>query len=235
VPTISPRSIAFCPKYGTAKKPRDFVSFQGWAKGFLTFHGLGCTRRCIIDNQTSPAAQRAATLQALRDSAKIPQGDAPAVVAWVCHGQSRKIQLGWSTANIATLAKTLATAYGPKVRVVLYCCLAGGGPNPTGDGDFADRLRDALCCTGVTECEVTAHITAGRADYNPYCRRFDGAGSSTGGDGGYWLVNKTLLDAKGRKYPNPMWPKWVAALKKNMRWRMPILAQKEIWHELASA
>ena len=212
--------IAFAPKVGTAKKKYDYRSFQGWARKFLKYHDQPSENLVIIDNTKRPRAMRAQVIRALKAAGE------PDVVALFCHGTPRKIQLGFNRYTLKSLAEVLA--WRCDVRVVLYACLAGKGPGPGGDRGFADELRDAICKAGGRYCRVVAHTTAGRADKNPFVRSFDGDGSSTGGAGGYYLVNRTLLDERGRKILNPLWPPWVKALAKDMRWELPCLSREEI-------
>ncbi len=218
--------IAFVPKVGTVKKPYDYRSFQGWAKQFLAYHNQPITQRIIIDNTRPPRWMRAQVIEEIRSR------PLSRVVAFFCHGFRAKIQLGPTITTVRPLAEAIAHACVRDVRVVLYACSAGSGPGPSGDRGFADELRDALCEAGAIDCQVDAHVTAGRADANPYARRFDGAGSTTGGEGGYYLVNRTLLDDKGRKIVNPLWGPWVRWLRGDGRWIFPLLSREEIAAEL---
>jgi len=228
---ISDNSLVFAPKYGSPpKKPRDYVSFQGWARGFLRYHGQPKSHLVIIDNHRKPSGMRKQVLDAIAAAPDLT-GCAPPVVAFFCHGYRTRIQLGFNRRQVNVLARALFKKYGPNVRVVLYACSAGNGPGHSGDRGFADELRDALCRAGATGCQVDAHVTAGRADANPFLRRFAGDGSCTGGTGGFYLVNRTILDERGRKKINPLWPKWIAVLKKkggDMRWRFPFMSRDEI-------
>jgi len=216
--------IAFAPKVGSKSKPYDYRSFQGWARKFLEYHGSG--NLAIIDNTKRTVVMRRRVIKALEAAGE------PEIVAFFCHGTPRKIQLGFNKYTLKALAQVLA--WRCDVRVVLYACLTAKGPGPGGDRGFADELRDAICRAGARYCRVIAHSTKGRADKNPFCRSFDGDGSSVGGTGGYYLVNRTLLDEKGRKVSNPLWPRWVQELGKDMRWELPVLTREEIRERLTA-
>jgi len=222
--------IAFAPKYGSKKRPYDYRSFQGWARGFLKFHGFDLSHRVIIDNHKPARAMRKQVLAALAEAS------GPPVCAFFCHGFRTRIQLGFTRNQVDALAEALYEAYGEHVTVILYACSAGSGPGHSGDRGFADELRDALCRAGAVHCRVVAHVTAGRADANPFVRFFDGNGSKVGGRGGYYPILRSLITGRNRKKKkrrNPLWRPWVKALKGDMRWTMPFMTKEQIEGELA--
>jgi hypothetical protein len=151
------------------------------------------------------------------------------VLVFFCHGWRTGIQLGLGigtakrVAALEETAKMIAKSSTPKLHVVLYCCLTGGTDtgDPTGDGGFADRLRDALCAEGCTGVSVFAHTTAGHTTRNANVRFFVGSGSSTEGKGGVDVVtHKTpeshVLYEKLHDANSPF------------RWQIPFLSNAEI-------
>ena len=157
-------------------------------------------------------------------------------LAVFCHGWSSGIQLCHGS-RVEQLAKLLRAAMpGTNPDVTLYCCTTGsdllastsevsGSEAPGGDGGFADRLRDELCEAGAVHCQVDAHTVLGHTTRNPYLRRFEGAGVPTGGVGGHWLVTPR----------SKLWPRWVEAMKGDLRWRFPTMTVGQIHGELAQA
>lgn len=208
--SISARSIVIAPQNGTQSKPRDFVSFQGWARAFLAYHGIPKDRLVIIDNTQRPRAMRAATIKAIEAAASIRRDGYPDVVAWFCHGFSNRLQLGWTSETLRPLAEAIATTYSQDVRVVLYACSTAKLEH-----GFAWRLWDELVRAGATNAEVTGHTTAGRADANPFCRRFDL-------DGDDWIISPE----------SPWFRTWKRALRGDMRWRMATMTTAEIRAEI---
>ena len=165
----------------------------------------------IAEKRAETAKRRAATLAAFDGL------DDLSTVAIFCHGWSTGMQLGFDVRTVGRLAEAISSRVEYRqpafVRVVLYSCSCGNG-DASGDGGFADALRDALCRAGVTMCIVDAHTTVGHATQNPFVRRFEGRGSDVGGTGGAWIV------APG----SPLWPKWRRALRTtSMRLDYPFL------------
>lgn len=186
--------------------------FYPWARLFQERHESTMVR---FDLDRSKAVRRRDVLIAI-DQFK------PDTICFFTHGLRKSLpQLGWTTENCAELASAIRKhATGP--RIVLYSCLAGAGEGPEGDGGFADTLRDSLCAAGAVHCQIDAHTTSGRADANPYVRRFRGDGRPEGGLGGQWLVSPS----------SPLWPRWRTALQGRMRWDFPFLTQAEILDRL---
>jgi hypothetical protein len=215
--------LALAPRYNTGSKKDTTGAFQPEARAFLRFVGIGDP--VLIDNRTSETDMRRQVLSALADP-RICTGGEP-VVAFFCHGQSRKIQFGFGLAHADLLAKAIA-AGSQRARVVLYACNAGmdvRGAPVGGDGGFADVLRDALCRVGCVDCVVDAHTTAGHTTRNPYVRRFEGRGSPVGGIGGSFIVQPG----------SALWRKWQAALRDtDLRFEFPFLSIGEIHNRLVS-
>jgi len=105
-------------------------------------------------------------------------------VVMLCHGWATGVQLGFrngrqrgnDAANFAALCKALKQL--PLKTITLFACSAGADPwsaagSPgSGDGSFADALRDQ---TGVP---VIAHVTVGHACRNPNLIVFEASASA---------------------------------------------------------
>jgi hypothetical protein len=183
--------------------------------------------RYAIDIGPSYSLRRKETFRCIEDAVTRQDGELE-LLAVFCHGWVNGLQVGWLRQNLREVAAFLSDYVTPDVRIPLYCCLAGGTDTRGvgGDGGFADRLRDALCERGITECQVDAHTTSGHTTWNPYVLRFSGEGSPTGGQGGHWLVAP-----KGK-----LWRPWVQRLKTtDLRLRFPWMTVAEIHEELSAA
>lgn len=191
-------AFAFIPDRDTPGK-RDYSgAFKPEAVRFVRYYG----GRVIEVDITAPARkQRDFILGHLR------QTDLPIaldVVAFFCHGFTRRLQLGFDIPTARALADAVV---GRGCRTMgLYACSTGSGAGPGGDGGFADALRDAMCAAGATRCRVLAHRTAGHVSMNPAKRFFDGMGSAVGGTGGYDVVGQTssLWKAWKRRCQSPV-------------------------------
>ena len=205
--------ITFSGDRNTAGK-HDFAgAFQPESEAFQKLHGGDLFP---IDISKPAAVMRARVLEKIRDASELTR------VAFFCHGFATGIQLGFKLPHVAELAKTIAASGTVSPNITLYACSTGAG-GVGGDGGFADKLRDALCTAGATQCRVDALTTAAHATRNPYVRRFEGQGSPVGGTGGQWLV------APGSK----LWPAWKAALQKtDLRFLFPTMSVAEIHAEL---
>lgn len=111
-------------------------------------------------------------------------------LATFCHGWRTGVQLGLSCkdaddrADLAAFASSLAAASTDDLAVALYCCSTGASPDedPTGDGGFADALRDALVAAGRPRCQVFAHRSSGHTTRSASIRYFLGDTSKGGVD-----------------------------------------------------
>lgn len=149
-------------------------------------------------------------------------------VAIFCHGWLDGIQAGFTRKTVGDLAGAIVKATrGPAPVVALYCCSTGDDPEDdplsaagTGEGSFADRLRDSLRDRGAIGCSIWAHTTPAHATRNPYVIRFDGDAL-----GGYPVV------APGQ----PLWGAWKRALRDtDLHLRAPWMTNAEIHTELAA-
>lgn len=210
--------LAFAPMHNTKGRKDATGAFQPEARAFCE---LNDGQLILVDNNKVPASEMRARV--IKEVANTP--DQIPQVAFFCHGSRCGIQFGFTRANVATLAKVIArkSVY---ATVPLYACLAAGPATDAagGDGGFADALRDALCAEGAIWCRVDAHATAGHTTWNPYVRRFDGVGNTSGGCGGQYIV------APGSK----LWPRWRKALREtNLRLTFSRLSIGEIHKRLA--
>ena len=189
-----------------------------------------------FDNREGMAKRRTEVLSILAGEGN--DGDYYDAVAFFCHGWPTGIQAGFRKRDCAVLADAIRACFRvnsdpdvPSPLVALYCCSTGDDPQDspkeaagTGDGSFADALRDALCAAGSVDVRVVAHTTAGHATRNPHVKFFDGMGSSMGGVGGYAPVTPSH---------KKLWPKWRRALQKtDLRFRMPRMSVADIHAEL---
>lgn len=223
--------VAFAPAFNTNGRKDATGAFQPEATAFCKQNKNGVV--ILVDNRRDGPSMRTQVIDAIRQSSPRPAW--MKAVAFFCHGLGRKIQFGFDVRNVDELAKAIndsCDAGTAGVRVVLYACNTGMASlgeqyKPVGgDGGFADALRDALCRSGMTTCQVDAHTTAGHTTRNPYVRRFEGHGSPVGGVGGYILV------APGSK----LWRPWVKALREtDLRHEFPFLTAGEIHQRLLGA
>jgi hypothetical protein len=217
------RALIFTPDRNSEGKHDYSGAFRPEAYAFAREHGVELHRVAAVD------VSRPANEQRNRIEGALMMDGPLDVVAFFCHGFENGIQLGgYRNAHVAQLAGAIASTATPAgkrdVRVVLYACSTGKGLGPGGDGGFADRLRDALCAVGQTQCQVDAHDTAAHTTRNPRVRRFLGAGSPVGGTGGGWVV------APG----SPLWNAWRRALRDtSLRLRFPVMSIAEVHAELA--
>lgn len=211
------RVLSLAPLHNSPGKRDATGAFQPEAEMFCSISPAFSDDMYLIDN-------RAATSKFMRDdTATAIRNARPDLLAFFCHGWKTGIQFGWSLDSIDTLATVIAESCSSDAPIVaLYACsTASGGVG--GDGGFADQLRDALCAAGAVNCRVDAHDRAGHTTRNPYVRRFEGQGSTTGGQGGQWIV------APG----SSQWKAWRTALQKtDLRLRFPLMTIAEIHEEV---
>lgn len=184
--------LAFTGDRNTPPKNDYSGAFKPEARRFVERCGGG--RQVEIDLSRPPARMRKDIIDTLRSY--VPPDGYLHAVAFFCHGQTHRIQLGFDRAHVQELAEALA-ARGVST-VGLYACSTAAGPGPGGDGGFADGLRDALCVAGMRQCRVLAHKVAGHTSKNRFKLFFDGMGSPVGGTGGYELVTAR----------SPLWKEW---------------------------
>ena len=195
-------TLVLAPKYNTPGKSDATGAFQLGAALFAVYH-FGRTPEFHIPN---PLVQyidnKKAYITRGAQVALLLEKYEPRVFIVFCHGWQHGIQLGMCVPAIPSAGAiwercvhVLAKHSNP--IVVLYACSTGdhtiGAQNTapgTGEGSFADHLRDALCTAGAPYCRVVAHTTAGHAYQNPDVRIFDGLGVADSQKGGIALWQK---------------------------------------------
>lgn len=224
---MTPIGTVLCilPSHDTPGKRDMSAAFEPEAKKLLTVTPLG--GELVRFDPRKPMARRRGDLLGSLDALPPRSFDSVAVF---CHGWLDGIQAGFTRATVGDLAGAIVKATrGPAPVVALFCCSTGDDPEGdslqaagTGEGSFADRLRDALRERGADRCSVYAHTTAAHTTRNPYVIRFDGDAL-----GGYPVA------APGQ----PLWRAWRAALQdkaNTLRLRAPWMTNAEIHAELAA-
>ncbi len=103
------------------------------------------------------------------------------IVAFLCHGHQDHIQAGFYLPHVRTLASAIGAASLQNASVPLYCCSTGKGPQESGEGSFADALRDSLVGIGMRGGKIFAHTSAGHLSRNPDARVFEIRPGEAGG------------------------------------------------------
>lgn len=206
--------LSIAPMHNTGNKKDATGAFIPEAKAFNKFHAdsFDTFGPVLIDNKQSKAKMRADVVSAIEKYQ-------PEMLAVFCHGWKTGIQFGFDRKNLVEMV-TAFPSNNIAPLVCIYGCLTADGDAPGGDGGFADVLRDAFCEIGFRNCQVDAHETAGHTTRNPFVRRFEGKGSSTGGVGGYYLVQPK----------SKPWGAWQKALKGDLRFNFPFM-YVEVIHE----
>lgn len=175
--------LAFSPEHDSHGKRDDTYAFHPRAERFVELHG---GTHHDFDNRRVMRDRAAFVLRTIRDVDTA--GGRLVCCAFFCHGWSRGIQAGFDLraaggVHPRELAKALGAVSGKGLLVPLYCCSTADSPHdePSGDGGFADILRDELCLAGITNCRVDAHVVKGHATFNPLTRRFEGPRPAKGG------------------------------------------------------
>lgn len=226
------RALVFVPEHNMHGKKDVTGAFLPEAEAFLEMCAEG-SEIVRFDNSKGFAARRKQVLAALEERKDFD------TVAFFCHGWEKGIQAGFSKATTKALAKAILDTCGDNEEVIvpLYCCSTGEDPDDdditaagTGDDSFSDRLRDALCADGATQCRVMGHTTVGHTTSNPMVLFMDGMGSEYGGVGGYPPVSPGA-----RK----MWSAWKKALRdrkggNTLRFRFPFMTVGAIHEELGA-
>lgn len=222
------RILIFRPEHDMPGKKDVTYAFKPEAEKFKAAICTENSKIAVINNKLGMKGRQKQVLDVFEEA-----NDDPLFydgVAFFCHGWSSGIQLGFKTGDTGALADYIQAICGHSItNVPLYCCSTGAYKKDkitspgTGDGSFADNLRDALCARGADYCRVTAHTTVAHTTKNPYALFFDGMGTPFGGVGGFAVV------APG----SPLWPKWRKALQNtDLRFRFPFMEVSEIHAEL---
>jgi hypothetical protein len=213
--------LAILPSHNSEGKKDLTGAFDPEAKALLRLaSGVGVINR--FHSLKPMGARRASVLEAM----ELMPSRCVDSVALFCHGWLDGVQAGFTRKNVGEFAAAIVrVTRGPAPVVALFCCSTGDDPEGdslsaagTGEGSFADKMRDALREAGATGCSVYAHTTAAHTTRNPYVIRFDGDAL-----GGYPVV------APGQ----PLWSAWKRALQTtDLRLRAPWMSNSEIHAEL---
>jgi hypothetical protein len=209
--------IAITPWRDTKGKRDATRAFIPEAKRFTAYwhaRGYEAEYHCI-DNTKPNVERRRQTIEAIWSKPKLKH------LAIFAHGWRSGIQLGFRLSHMRALARAIEQVAVDDAPVVsLYCCSTAQG-STGGDGGFADELRDELCHQGLVRCRIDAHTTQGHTTRNPHMRRFEGEGSYTGGQGGWFIVRPR----------SKLWRAWTKALRHpdgTLRYELSRLSVPEI-------
>ena len=221
---MAERTLVLRPIHPSASKPGDAGEFAREAMRFGRFHPGA--RYVPFNNLAGKGSRRREVERA------IASGGPWDVIALFSHGLKTSIQTGHGVEHVNHLADVIAANAAPRLCVELYACDAARDADADkrddltesvgGDGGFADMLRDALATRGLVG-HVDAHAKPGHTSLNPHVRRF--VMDHGPGAGGEWLVEPG----------SPLWRRWIAALKGDLRHRFPLMTVEEIHAELARA
>lgn len=204
---------------------KDFTgAFDPEARKFMAMHNIPAECRLKVDLSKPEAVRKKQVLDFVADLKE--KGYTTNHFAFFCHGFTNRIELGFRIVTLKDLVNALISVRNPDEYsgVILYCCSTGGGPGKDGDNGFADKLRDAMCAAGETDCVIEAHVTAGHTVTNPNKRRYMGMGSPVGGTGGTYIV------APG----SSLWRKWRNALRTDFRFQFHWMTIAQIHSYLMS-
>lgn len=222
--------LAFAPTSNLPGKRDATGAFQPEGKALVRLARRG-SELVLIDNNKPFQVRRRQVLAELNSR----RGRGATSVAFFCHGFRTGIQLGFRLPHIGALAHAVRELCAiDEIVIALYCCSTGadqkGQPLTapgTGEGSFADRLRDRLCAEGAVHCRVVAHTTVAHTTKNPRVVFMDGMGVPGGGVGGYAPVSPGAAN----------WMRWRRALsepRSTLRYRMPFMSAASIHSELTS-
>lgn len=227
-----PEVLIVRPSHNSHGKHDVTGAFDPEAKAFAALHGISPYQIAVIDNR-NPRMTRAEEFNDLLAKHK------PRVVALFCHGYMHGTQL---TANSPghrdgdswrPLWEEMVSllSFHPNPVVILYACSTGDDPDGdpdtapgSGDGSFADLLRDRLCEAGARHNRVVAHTTAAHTTMNPFVKFFDGGGSPIGGTGA------PLLAAHRGKY----FPALRRLLRTDWRFKFPFKSLSTVHEDLVA-
>lgn len=226
-PLANLRALAFVPEYNSEGKKDVTYAFRPEAEAFVKLCAPG-SEVVSFDNKKDYAGRRKQVLAAMAERSDFD------TIAFFCHGWMNGTQMGFMKPHARALAEAIWGFCGDEDLVVpLFCCSTGDDPDDkpmeavgTGEGSFADALRDALCALGSVNCRVVGHTTVAHTTSNPNVVFFDGFGSSVGGIGGYAPASPK----------SKVWSAWKKSLAdrngNTLRFRMPYMTVAEIHEEL---
>lgn len=216
------------------------AAFVPEAKAFAARHNL--TGGAVeVDNRKPIAAVRHEVEEAFR-AARFHAGEPLELVAIMCHGTRRSLQLAGSFAPGSLvreptiwLGDLLAATCAEHAKIFLAACSAARDSDaqidddrddgPGGEGGFTDGVRDRLVERGMAGGWIDAHVEAGHTTSNPYVRRFFIDPGDTFGAG--WLVRPR----------SKLWGRWTRRLADrthdDLRIRYTALEVEDLFAELA--
>lgn len=216
---VPSRTLIFIPDRNSPNKSDMTGAFLPEALAFAKHHQVPESQIIRVPVAGAHTSREEFVIQAIEKHFAQSSAE-PCTIAFFAHGHRYHSQFGFgerfavNQKALRRLAKIIRSKNTGEVIFPLYACTSATSDRTkndqvaAGDGGFADELRDALCREGATECRVIGHTTAGHTTRNPYVRFFEGSGATNGGEGGHWVVR-----------PNgPMWKKWVAVLKTDLRY-----------------
>jgi hypothetical protein len=216
-------ALVFVPRDNAPGKKDVTRAFAPEAAAFLSLHRVPPARRIVFDNSRDYLGRAKQVLDTL---ARVEPGSLE-TLAFFCHGWRDGLQVGVHKA-LGTFADAVARRCVIDATIIFYACSAGRDgdndkiddtkPGLGDDGGFADALRDALVARGMRP-KIIAHTTDGHATRNPYVRIFDASTTKSG----RWLVEPK----------SKLWPKWVAALRGDLRFRFPFMLDEDVREELS--
>jgi hypothetical protein len=229
------------PKYNTTK-PDATGAFHPEAINFCEYWNLPRNRILYVDNKLPKNVKRERNVadDFLSKMESIQESNEAPIAIWVlfCHGYTHGIQFSIRSKNHKFFNPAYEEKYEsfiniisehPSPLIALYACSTGDDPegNPdtapgSGDGSFADMLRDDLCRTGCVYSRVMSHTTAGHTTHNPFIKLFDGNGSAIGGEGG-----ELIARPGSKKFRNLR-----KLLKTDFRFKIPFMTNKSIQKEI---
>lgn len=214
--------LAICHKHDRPGTRDVRGAFRPAARAFSKVHGA---RIVEIDNGTTD--RRPKPLRRRDVLAVVAQESELRLLALFCHGTRRGLQMGFDISTVDELAQAIADVARRDVRVALFACSTGGRSSDVtgGDGDFADRLRDAMSALKLSGGWVDAHTTAGHTTKNPFVRRFHTDGKVSGSSGGSWIVTP-------RSAPFKIWNQALKSRDGTLRYRFPVMTQLDILSEI---
>lgn len=196
--------LIVAPMYNSVGKKDATGAFHVGVKQFSAFHGLDADKvTYYFDNSQHRKVVITDVLMEI-------ECRRPKVFVAFCHGHAHGIQFGLRSPSHPTYSQSVCDSswddfvcgLSSYVKngftapvVALYACSTGSDYSDysckapgSGDGSFADALRDNLCMRGASYCSVFAHTTVGHSWYNPNIKRFDGHGSLLGATGAMMLA-----------------------------------------------
>ncbi len=206
--SIPPGEVAlFVPKYNS-KRHDATGAFHPEAINFCKRWNIPRDNIHYIDNKLPKSVHRPGNIaDALLDEMEEVQAAAEKPIAiWIflCHGYTHGIQFSIRSPGHRHFDPEYKKRYDRFLDIIgdhssplliMYACSTSNDPNGekdtapgSGDGSWADYVRDDLCKKGAVFCRVFTHATAGPATTNPFIKLIDGEGVAEGGVGGQLLA-----------------------------------------------